>query len=402
MTCAAQAAEVLGPLVDSSESLLDAGLRRRVLLLVVRDRGFEADWHGLDYTPEMVELARTELAPRAGLDPDRFQLGTIEHLDGEFDNVLCFNVLTNSPHYALPLERLLANCRKRILLREVDGRRAGWSASRPTLTWTRTSATSASTTTPTRSTRSRRSWRRWGFSRHADPRPAHRRRHRDGRGHPPQLADPARGADRLMSRICGIAGAGDRLDRDADGVRRGRARTRPAGRGPRPPRRWNRTGLARGGRGASARGRRRGLRPRRRRVQPPGARPRVRARHGHRADRGPLPAAWLRGGAPAGSTASSPSPSGTPARRPCGWPATAWESGRCTTATAEDGLAFASRPRPLLELPGVSKALDQRFVGVFAGSHYRYFDNRPEDSPYRDVGQLPAGTPDARPRTAMP
>jgi asparagine synthase (glutamine-hydrolysing) len=60
-------------------------------------------------------------------------------------------------------------------------------------------------------------------------------------------------------------------------------------------------------------------------------------------------------------------------------------------ATADPGLAFASRPRPLLGLPGVGKELDQRFVGVFAGSHYRYFDNRPEGSPYRDVAQLPAG-----------
>ena len=45
-------------------------------------------------------------------------LGAIEDLDRPFDNVLCFNVLTNSPHYALPLERLLVAARRRIFLRE--------------------------------------------------------------------------------------------------------------------------------------------------------------------------------------------------------------------------------------------------------------------------------------------
>ena len=53
-------------------------------------------------------------------------------------------------------------------------------------------------------------------------------------------------------------------------------------------------------------------------------------------------------------------------------------------------LAFASRPRALLELPWVSTAVDRSFVGRFAGSHYRTFDNDPRRSPYRDVDQLPA------------
>ena len=52
--------------------------------------------------------------------------------------------------------------------------------------------------------------------------------------------------------------------------------------------------------------------------------------------------------------------------------------------------AFASRPRPLLRLPGVSSRLDRRFAGLFAASHYRTFDNDPDSSPYVDVAQLPA------------
>ena len=121
MTCAAQAAEVLGSLIGPGESLLDAGCGGGYYWWSFADRGNEPDWHGLDYTPEMIELARGELAPRAGVDPERFTLGAIENVEGEYDNVLCFNVLTNSPHYALPLERLLGAARKRVLLRESMG-----------------------------------------------------------------------------------------------------------------------------------------------------------------------------------------------------------------------------------------------------------------------------------------
>jgi asparagine synthase (glutamine-hydrolysing) len=54
------------------------------------------------------------------------------------------------------------------------------------------------------------------------------------------------------------------------------------------------------------------------------------------------------------------------------------------------GFAFASRPRALLRLPGVSKRIDRRYAGLFAASHYRAFDNDPDASPYLDVAQLPA------------
>jgi SAM-dependent methyltransferase len=122
MTCARQAAEVLAPLAASGESMLDAGCGGGYYYWSFAERGPELDWHGLDFTPEMIELARDELCPRAGLEPSRFRLGAIEDLGEErYDNVLCFNVLTNCPHYGLPLERLLAVTERRILLRESLG-----------------------------------------------------------------------------------------------------------------------------------------------------------------------------------------------------------------------------------------------------------------------------------------
>lgn len=118
MTCAAQAAEILAARVAPGETLLDAGCGGGYYLHSLRRRDVAVDYWGLDYTPEMIALARAETCPRAELAPERFTLGAIEDLDRAFDTVLCFNVLTNSPHYALPLERLLRHTRRRLLLRE--------------------------------------------------------------------------------------------------------------------------------------------------------------------------------------------------------------------------------------------------------------------------------------------
>jgi asparagine synthase (glutamine-hydrolysing) len=58
-------------------------------------------------------------------------------------------------------------------------------------------------------------------------------------------------------------------------------------------------------------------------------------------------------------------------------------------ASTPELFAFASRPRTLTGLPGVGSAINRRFAAVFGASHYRYIDNRPEESPYERVHQLP-------------
>jgi len=52
----------------------------------------------------------------------------------------------------------------------------------------------------------------------------------------------------------------------------------------------------------------------------------------------------------------------------------------------------ASRPRPLLALPGVRVEPDAAYLTRLAGSHYRTFDAEPSRSPYADVAQVPAAT----------
>jgi asparagine synthase (glutamine-hydrolysing) len=53
-------------------------------------------------------------------------------------------------------------------------------------------------------------------------------------------------------------------------------------------------------------------------------------------------------------------------------------------------LAFASRIRSLLSLPDVPRDIDRTYAGLFAGSHYRCFDNAPERSPFASIAQVPA------------
>jgi SAM-dependent methyltransferase len=118
MTCARQAAQILAGRAAPGETLLDAGCGGGYYLHSIRRAAAELHYHGLDYTPEMIALARQEMCPRTDLPRERFTIDAIENLSERFDNVLCFNVLTNSPHYAQPLERLLLSARRRVLLRE--------------------------------------------------------------------------------------------------------------------------------------------------------------------------------------------------------------------------------------------------------------------------------------------
>ena len=53
-------------------------------------------------------------------------------------------------------------------------------------------------------------------------------------------------------------------------------------------------------------------------------------------------------------------------------------------------IAFASRMRSLLALREVPRVINRTFAGLFAGSHYRTFDNDPERSPFAEIRQLPA------------
>lgn len=120
MTCAGQLAELIITHCHQSETFLDAGCGAAYYYLSLLKRGFRAHYYGIDHTPEMIAIAQGHIG-RLYLSEQHFRLMSIEDLNYEFDNVICFHVLTNSPHYMYLLERILLCTKKRVFLRENAG-----------------------------------------------------------------------------------------------------------------------------------------------------------------------------------------------------------------------------------------------------------------------------------------
>ncbi len=121
MTCAEQAIEILTPLISPGERVMDAGSGPGYYYWSFKNRGIDVEYHGIDNTPEMVEMAHEVMCPASGLPKDRIRLMSIEDLDEMYDTVMCINVLPNEPHYARPLERLMHCTRKNLLIRASFG-----------------------------------------------------------------------------------------------------------------------------------------------------------------------------------------------------------------------------------------------------------------------------------------
>jgi SAM-dependent methyltransferase len=117
MTCAAQAAELLAPLVTAGDTLLDAGCGAGYFYHSLRVREIPVAYYGIDAAPSLIAIGR-EWLPAFGLPAERLQVLRLEDLAGSVDHVLCMNVLSNLDNYHRPLERLLQCARKSVILRE--------------------------------------------------------------------------------------------------------------------------------------------------------------------------------------------------------------------------------------------------------------------------------------------
>lgn len=126
MTCAAQAVDLLSPLVAEGDSLLDVGCGSGYLFHSLRRRDVQVHYHGIDASPALIEIGREALAPY-GLPVDRLQVLRIEDLAGSADHVVCMNVLSNIDNYHRPLERLLQTARRSLILRESLGEGSSYS-----------------------------------------------------------------------------------------------------------------------------------------------------------------------------------------------------------------------------------------------------------------------------------
>ena len=116
MTSAAQAAELLEPLVSAGDTLLDAGCGSGYFFHSLRKRRIPASYYGMKAARSLIDIGWREL-PHFGLPKERLRVLRIEDLDGDVDHVICMNVLSNIDNYHRPLERLLKMARKSLILR---------------------------------------------------------------------------------------------------------------------------------------------------------------------------------------------------------------------------------------------------------------------------------------------
>lgn len=124
MDAAAQAAEILAPFIQKAARiprLLDAGCGSGYLWHSFYKRGQAVEYHGLDYSPSLIEIGR-EILPGLGLPAERLTCGRIEDVHGQaFDLVALLNTITFCPDFREPLDRLAGTGAKVIAIRDNFG-----------------------------------------------------------------------------------------------------------------------------------------------------------------------------------------------------------------------------------------------------------------------------------------
>lgn len=124
MDASAQAVEILTPFITSATHpprLLDAGCGSGYLWHSFKKRNLNIQFHGLDYSPSLIELGQ-KILPQHGLSASRLQCGTIEDLQGQnFELITIINTMTFCPDFRQPLDRLAATNPQVILIRDNFG-----------------------------------------------------------------------------------------------------------------------------------------------------------------------------------------------------------------------------------------------------------------------------------------
>ncbi len=124
MDAAAQAAEIMTPFIRKAARplrLLDAGCGSGYLWHSFHKRGQTVEYHGLDYSPSLIDIGR-EILPGYGLPAERLVCGRIEDLHGQaFDLVTLLNTLTFCPDFREPLDRLAGTGAKIMAIRDNFG-----------------------------------------------------------------------------------------------------------------------------------------------------------------------------------------------------------------------------------------------------------------------------------------
>jgi SAM-dependent methyltransferase len=101
--------------------LLDVGCGGGHLIHSLRRLDLNFEYHGLDYSPSLVKLAKLAFR-RQGLDPGRIILEDVSDLSGfDCDVALVINTLSFNPDFRAPLERLAETGAKALIIRDNFG-----------------------------------------------------------------------------------------------------------------------------------------------------------------------------------------------------------------------------------------------------------------------------------------
>lgn len=117
MTCAAQAAKLLAPLVTAGDTVLDVGCGSGYFYHSLVTRALPVTYWGIDASVELIKIGQASLAAY-GLPADHLQVGRLEELNETADHIICMNVLTYLANFHQPLERLLEAARQSVIIRE--------------------------------------------------------------------------------------------------------------------------------------------------------------------------------------------------------------------------------------------------------------------------------------------
>lgn len=125
MDASAQCAELLAPYINEwplpgPPRLLDAGCGSGYLYHSFKKRRLAVDYHGLDYSPSLIDLGRRILPPH-GLSPDRLICESMENVTASADIITILNTLTFCPDFRAPLDRLAATGAGLLLIRDNFG-----------------------------------------------------------------------------------------------------------------------------------------------------------------------------------------------------------------------------------------------------------------------------------------
>jgi ubiquinone/menaquinone biosynthesis C-methylase UbiE len=122
MDCARQCAEILAPyLHEPGLRLLDVGCGGGHFYHSLRRRGHDVDYHGLDYSPSIVKIAKKALK-KFGVETDAVQLLDVRDLCGcEYDVVVMMNTMSFNADFRDVLDRLCQTKPKVMVIRDNFG-----------------------------------------------------------------------------------------------------------------------------------------------------------------------------------------------------------------------------------------------------------------------------------------